>query len=434
MPSNVEQSPAVSEFYIVPEVLGTERGLLCDDTGMVWCDEPPLGVLRWGMTLDTDSSDCLNVSLKLAGYDVKWRFEPRYIEAMCSVMPSYRFNRSVTIPWHLIAPPKYAASAVKHLVDDIRRAVADSDPAAYATFNKQTAFFQALQPARIDVEKLARYSETGNRASFLEAFKPGPDGFASAVKYNRLQTEEDGGTKTGRLKIVSGPPFMTLNKEYRDIITSRYDGGEVWYVDYSSLEPRTFQAYLGRKLPKDFYTTLARDILGDSGKTPSAKAMFLSRFYGAGIDTMVEAGTIIDGDDRIEPSHDQARKLAKHVDEDFGVKEMTAKLVAEASATGRIRNKFGMTIPVEKGSAPNVLFNNFVQSTANAVALLGFAKMCRGIEKAGLEMVPICAIHDAMILDVHPAARKYVRTLMKVGSRIPELGDCELPMHAERIS
>lgn len=410
------------EFYIDGRVLGTREGLYCTDSKLVVTNDPPSGVLKWGQTLDTDATDCLNVALKLAGHDIKWRFEPKYLEALCVVMPSFRFNRtSTSVPWHMIAPTKFAAAATKRLIEDIRRGMEDMDPSAYAVFTKQNDFFSSLGRAKIDTRKLAMYSGDSARAQFLESFKPKDDGMAELVRYDRLE----GATKTGRLKIVSGPPYMTLNREYRDIIVSRWKGGSVWYLDYSSLEPRTFQAQLGKSMPKDFYVSLARDILGDSGRVSEAKSMFLRRFYGASIDTMAaDSGSSIE----------QARKFAKHVDEDFGVKEMTAKLVAEASATHRIRNHFGMVIAQPPDVKPNVLFNNWVQSTANAVALLGFAKICRAIKKANMSVIPICAIHDAMIVDVHPECEKYVPLLARVGSKITEFGDIAFPMHAKRIS
>lgn len=414
-------------FLIDSSVTGTPKHLLSDG-GLSWVDEVPEGVLRWTSSCDTDADDSLQVALRLSGHEVKWKFEPKYVEAICAVIPNYRFNRNVVVPWHQVAPPHFAADAIRRLVADIERVVPDTDFDYYRdVFVRQTSLFRALQPACVDRERLERYiteeKSGGVRAGFLEKFRPGEDGMLPRVSYNRLHLD-DSGTKTGRLTVSDGPDYLTLNREYRDILKSRWRGGSVWYLDYSSLEPRVFQAHLGRSISADFYASLAGEILGDSGRAADAKAMFLRRFYGAGTELVAEVGT---------SSHEQAKKFAKRVDEDFGVKEMTVRLAAEFATTGKIRNRFGRALRVEKGTKPHVLFNNWVQSTATDAALLGFAKACRAIEKANISVAPLCVIHDALVIDVHPACEKYVPVLAKVAAAVPESGG-ELLVHAERIS
>ena len=112
---------------------------------------------------------------------------------------------------------------------------------------------------------------------------------------------------------------MTLNREYRDIVSSRWRGGSVWYLDYSSLEPRTFFGSVkGESLSSGFYRTLAEKIIGDSGESARAKQMFLRSFYGA------TSGTVAAGDE-FELRH--AKSMIKFVEEDFGVKESTKALL-----------------------------------------------------------------------------------------------------------
>jgi hypothetical protein len=46
-------------------------------------------------------------------------------------------------------------------------------------------------------------------------------------------------TRTGRAKLIKGPNLGHLQKDFRDIIESRFGAdGQIWYLDYSSLEPR----------------------------------------------------------------------------------------------------------------------------------------------------------------------------------------------------
>lgn len=412
------------DFLIDRKVIGTPENLLFNGE-LSWCSGEPKNVLKWRHEIDPLASDCLNVALKLSGKDIQFKFEQKYVDSLCAVIPSFRFNKNIDIPWHYVAPTQFSALAIKKLVNDIKAALATSDISYYTdTYVKQNDLFELMQPAHINKQRLQNLIEESKRGTFLEDFLPAPNGFAQPVVYNRIQTD-DSGTKTGRLTVASGPSYMTLNREYRDIISSRWEGGSVWYLDYSSLEPRVFQAHLGRALPENFYNFLASTRLGDSGKTQCAKSMFLKRFYGAGFDVMAA-----DGDTSIE----QAKKFAKYIDEDFGVKEMSSKLMAEAIATGKIRNKFGRVLDASKNTKPHVLFNYWTQSSAVETALLGFSRMCRGIKKSKLQIVPICVIHDALIVDVHPDCKKYLQILAKLGSEIPEAGNVEFPMHIERVS
>lgn len=46
-------------------------------------------------------------------------------------------------------------------------------------------------------------------------------------------------SRTGRSRLLSGPNLGHLQKEFRDVIESRFGSeGSVWYLDYTSLEPR----------------------------------------------------------------------------------------------------------------------------------------------------------------------------------------------------
>lgn len=416
-------------FLIDKNVTGAPQHLLCNADGLTWVTESPNDVLRWYHDCDVNVDDSLNVAMNLSGHSAKWKFEQKYVESLCAVMPGYRSKRDIKIPWHHIAPTRFSAVAIKRLVDDIRRVIDDTDVGYYRNvFCKQSVLFSSLKPARIDKKRLEIHISTerleGVRASFLEGFRPPADtDMLPIVRYNRIQSG-DSGTKTGRLTVSDGPSYPTLNREYRDIICSRWKGGSIWYLDYSSLEPRTFQAHRGKDIDKNFYQDLASTLLGDSGRVQDAKAMFIRRFYGASHETMS-----VDGNSSLE----QARRFARHVDEDFGIREMTLQLQAEFTATGRVRNRFGRALMFESDVKPHVLMNNWVQSTATDIALLGFAAICRGIMRANVNIEPLAIIHDALIIDVHPASEKYIPILTKIGSRVPEAGAASFLMHSERL-
>lgn len=413
-------------FLIDSRSLGTAKTLLCDGGKLSWVssDEPSGGLLRWRSAADTLARDDLRTAMLLSGHDVPWRFDKKYINALRLTLPDFE---SRDIPWHLIAPAHVMSATIKSIVSGVKSCWTDIDTTFYNNvFSTQTTMFESLVGPTISRKRIEKYlKEDKNRSTFLSGFLPDEGDTLPKITYHRVKTDSHCGTVTGRLTTATGPDFLTLNREYRNILKSRWDRGTVWYLDYSSLEPRTFQAHIGRKLPENFYSDLAENTLGDRGRVADAKAMFLRRFYGSGVDSLLELGV---------SSREQVTKFVKHVDEDFGVREMSNRLVREFSETGKIRNRYGRAVLVEKGAPPHLLFNNWVQSSAVDAALLGFAAITSAVKRSNLEIEPLCIIHDAIVIDVHPRCQKYVEVLKSVGARVPGFENFEFEMHAERIT
>lgn len=418
----------MTSFVIDRSVIGTPFDIRVADGNVSKSDNRESDELVFGPNYDTDSDKSLNVALKLSGHNVAWRIDAKYVDAMRCVFSEFRNDPSLSVPWALAVPNRVVKESTRTLISDIETALKTTNLDCYGIFCKQTDLFRGLQRAHIDAALLESYiskQTLPSRAEFLSTFRPERDGFARPTRYNRLMLD-DSGTRTGRLTVLSGPSYMTLNREYRDIVSSRWRGGSVWYLDYSSLEPRTFFGSVkGESLSSGFYRTLAEKIIGDSGESARAKQMFLRSFYGA------TSGTVAAGDE-FELRH--AKSMIKFVEEDFGVKESTKALLEGLRISGRICNKFGRWLPLDRESPGNVVFNNWVQSTASDVALLGFSKLVRAITRSNLSIYPVCVIHDALMIDVHPEFEKYVSVLAKVGAQIPEFGPIEFPMKAELIS
>lgn len=414
----------LSRFAISNSVFGTSLDLVCGEDGVSWIDRDSHSELVWTGNVDERSSNSLDAAFSLNGQTVTWNFPDPFRLVVNQLLPK---DYSGTIPWSSVAPTRVVTGAIKKLVTQLSSAAKSSSIVPYEIFKSQHSVFESMVRPRIDLQKLKRAIEEatdeGSRGA-LKSMTPGPDGFCETVRYNRLP--ETGSAKTGRLTVKSGPYLLTMKREYRKIIKSRYDGGSIWYLDYSSLEPRGFAAFRGVALPADFYKDFAIRILKDPARDKSAKAAIIRLFYGSGIDAAAADGGL---------TRNEARSIQSALEDLLGVSEFSKQLGARARDTGRIQNAFGRTVVVEKDTPSHVCFNNWAQSTGHDVALLGFSKIARSIGKSGLDISILGTIHDAIILDVHPACQKYIPILTDLGSRVNEISKiAKFPLKSERVS
>ena len=83
-------------------------------------------------------------------------------------------------------------------------------------------FLGQLNRSHIDASMLRRIIESESNQSnthVLRTFMPEEDGMTKRIRYNQS------GSVTGRLTVESGPSILTLKKEHRKILKSRYSDG-----------------------------------------------------------------------------------------------------------------------------------------------------------------------------------------------------------------
>ena len=106
----------------------------------------------------------------------------------------------------------------------------------------------------------------------------------------------------------------------------------------------------------------------------------------------------------------------------FGIRLSKAKLVRQLKEKGYITNVYGRIIKPKK-TAPHLLYNYFIQSSAVDAALLGFSNGIDLAKKNEWKVRPLFIIHDAMIIDVHPDSMQYICDIEDACTHIPSFNE-----------
>ena len=218
-------------------------------------------------------------------------------------------------------------------------------------------------------------------------------GFSTPVMYDTSLT------KTGRMKVISGPSVLTMKKEFKSKICSRHADGIIVEIDFSALEPRTALAISEQgNIPQgDFYDSIgARLGIDDRG---TAKQVIISFLYGAGLATTCRLANIEES--VLLPKLNSLKKM-------FSYDTVVQSLLASFQKNGYFLNHAGRPV-FPTTQKPGTLFNNFTQSSAVDVAMSGFTNLLSRISADKIAAVPVCFIHDALLLDVKRSDIEHLR-------------------------
>jgi len=382
------------EFAIDKKVFGTSFHLHCLENGRnIKVNELPKNCLIVGSPEYFLLSKLYNFSCS--------HFPPKKYKR-----PFEEMKNGETIPWELVLPKKIYVQEIKNYIQTTRETLKNLDLFYYhKTFKKNSLILDNLVPAKIDISRyFVLISKTTDNLSNLKSFMP-QKGMATIPYYSRIKT------KTGRLSVIKGPNILHLKKEHRNILTSRHGtAGKIFYLDYTSLEPRILLAVNGGEdIPKDVYQAVLDDLNYDIPRE-AVKQSIISRLYGAGTKSIEK---------QLKNLVDYPRDVVKIIDEYFGVEELKQRLVSEFYRNkGKcINNYYGRPIHCE-GTEPYVLLNNFIQSTAVDVALFGFSQVVEKIKEADIShlIAPIFVLHDGIFLDVKKEVEHLIPKLCKIGS------------------
>ena len=324
-----------------------------------------------------------------------------YLKAFKSISP--RFQGS-SVPWELAVPEK-AYKAIKNDKEAYEKEIKELDLGYYYNiFIPTNEIFNFLKQSKIDKEKFSEYVKN-DLAGHVETFKPDAESFSSAVEYDRLATV------TGRLKTVSGPKILHLQKKFRNMIESRWKNGKIIALDYKSLEPRVLLSVSGTQpdIEKDIYTQIKDQLFKsyDSITRDVVKKIILAELYGAGNEYIRNQLSEIRD---IEWVINQIRIF-------FGLEKVKDTLYKEWIKTDKkyVTNLYGRRIKTENS---HTLINHYVQSTAVDVSLLGFLNIINFIKEIDHlnDIIPLFILHDAIILDVNENALNLLPALCKVGA------------------
>ncbi len=344
----------------------------------------------------------------------------KYIDSYRKLL---KFTSVDNVPWKFCIPQKTYLEILLTTARETYKNIKDLDLTYYETYKKGQVIIDSLKPVKTNKEYYSQIISEPN----VHSFKPGEDGFADPVIYDRTEIV------TGRLKVVSGPNILNLKKEHRKIITSRFGSdGSIYYLDFMSLEPR-FLLMLTRNdinPPKDIYEFIkTSQNLSDYSRS-DIKNVVISELYGAGMTSLKE---------RLPNITDRSLNyLVSSIRDYFQTFKFKEDLLKEYEKNNKayINNFYGRPVStLEIGTY--ALINRFVQSSAVDVALLGFSNMISTIKELDLEnkIIPSLILHDGIFFDTHKDSEQIIPLLCKIGSKnIPGFENKTFYISSEKLT
>lgn len=308
------------------------------------------------------------------------------------------------VPWPLIIPQRVLGDHLRGLESILEESV-DRLGEYAETLASSRRILSMLRPARIDLAAL-RVEQGRSSSSVLDSFEPGSDSLCQVPVYSH-------GTATGRLTVREGPRILTLQKEHRRILSSRFEGGRMMQVDFISLEPRVLRLLEEGFAPVDIYSDVS-ERLGGAASRRQVKLATLKLLYGSSRAGIAEEIGSVGG------------KALRSIEEYFGLPSLRARLASELGKSGIIKSMWGRPLP--EATETHLLVSHFTQSTAVDVAMGGFSDMMERIRGEDLDIVPCYVLHDALLLDVHPDAEARLTEIVGEGLDVEGLGHFEVSL------
>lgn len=285
--------------------------------------------------------------------------------------------------WHRIASK---AKFVDHLDRQVKRVIEfiNDDTSSYYLnqFQVQQRLIDSLEPARVRDASLAEHG-----------FIPDFHNMVEVPCYDNIRSS------TGRMTVISGPKILTLQKDLRGSIVSRWDDGILVEVDFNALDARVLGWISGFDPAQgDMYEWIGKN--SDAGDAPRSvvKEATLAAMYGMSKRNF--ALRFQDFPDAIDV-YDKVRRLLK-------VRDLEEALASQA----RLINAFGRHL-----NDTSARVSHHVQSSAVDVACSGFDWLVQRVDQK--KCLPIFLIHDAIVLDVKNDYIPHLENICKSGLFIP---------------
>ena len=248
--------------------------------------------------------------------------------------------------WQKLLGRKFTDN-LKKVTTDLELIITNNDKSYEQTWRECQQFIWSMQPAKIN---RVRYASLKAMNITLPGFNP-MTGSIDPVRYDRR-------TKTGRLRVKSGPSVLTLKSEHRNMLANCRQ------IDFKNMEPRLLLAFIGKEVEGDLYENIQKD-LNLKGDRSYVKVSIISSLYGS----------------RVVP------EISKYFAINDWIEQLTANVV-----DNYIKNYFGRPINVKDVTGHHLL-SLWLQSSAADAALLAFAKFFR----KNTSLKPHWIIHDACI-------------------------------------
>lgn len=287
----------------------------------------------------------------------------------------------------------------KHLGDQVAAVI------NFLHDQKNSYFLTAYQAQQALIDSLVQ-SRVRDKSLEQAGFIPDERGFVPVPAYDNISSS------TGRMSVTGGPKILTLQKDLRKNIASRWDDGQILEIDFNALEARVLSWMSGNEQADgDLYLQIgSRANLTDTPRHVIKEAT-LSAIYGMSKRNF--ALRFQDIPDVIEV-YERVKSVMK-------VQEIEEKI----SKMHQFQNAFGRPL-----TATSAKISHYTQSSAVDVACHGFLGLVDLIDKSSA--VPIFLIHDAIILDVRSDYVESVKEICKDGLWISIIGQ-RLPVKIRRI-
>ena len=129
--------------------------------------------------------------------------------------------------------------------------------------------------------------------------------------------------------------------------------------------------------------------------------------------------------------NEDKKKILKMLSEQKITVDEAEKLLTALEKNSFMSNIFGRNI-VPSSDRESIIFNNWVQSSAVDVSLIGFQNLVEKLRFEKLDFEPLFLIHDALIIDASPDMVKRIEKDSSMSIFIKELG--HFPISVEYLS
>jgi len=389
-------------------LLGVRQNLVCNEDEFSWSTSVPEN--SWLLGFENRKKDIQVVADSL-GIDLVNFRNTVYAKSLQQIVG----NNLDEVPWMHVLPSRVFKSMLQKLLDQLRMIINDESNGYYTgqLLSNREILMRLERPA-IDCQFLNEVlkKETGNpKHSDVLKFKPDEDGFARKTTYSQSSTI------TGRVTVKSGPGILTLKKEYRKILKSRFKNGKIVQVDISSLEPRIALSLCESEIPSDIYSFIAKEIFANEITRDQAKIATLSCIYGTSAWSLSK---------RL-PDDVNAGLILKSLREYFGINVMEKRLQDSFKSSKFIENIYGRRI-----SSSDALVNHYLQSSGVDASFNVFHKILDLLDSKNATFAPIYVIHDAIVIDVHPDSFKEIENLENIKFAVDNI-NCKFPVKVEII-
>tara|TARA_Y100001963_G_scaffold160093_1_gene267775 strand:- start:25854 stop:27068 length:1215 start_codon:yes stop_codon:yes gene_type:complete len=382
------------------DLLGSPRHLAqsSDRDSFSLCNSVPEDA--WVIGSSTPIERSLETIAKAAKFEIDSDPPERYRKMWSSLLANEHKNP----PWYLCLPPDVFKKYVEGLLDQLWMLLKSVDNTYYLEqFVIARRVILGLQRAKVDPAVLDRTISAEKHDQIkmsLEKFRPCSDGYARRTTYSQTSS------LTGRLTVTDGPNILTLKKDQRSIIQSRYKSGVIAQVDFVSLEPRVMLKIMSVEPPVDIYTSVVENVFTGSISRDIAKTSTILTLYGGSPHTLAKN---IPSSSNVDPY-----EIHKTIRDYFSISSLESKLKRDLKKDGFIRNHYGRRI--NSGSS---LVNHFIQSTSVDVSLMGFGNLINELEIKSVRASPLYIIHDAMLFDIHYDDIEKFKKIIKSGITVP---------------